>query len=251
MLRILRAEFRKNIIEMKTYYPDQIADFIIKFIIFVAFFVGFGKSRINETDFCIGYLFWMISSQIISEASVNISFEKQVGTIEQLLIKPYKMDIILAVRTFISFMVSFAKYLLLYIIIYFLFGIYINISVELVIICVISLIGFLGLGIALSGITMIFSKTASFETIISYLLLLLSGSVISYDNINHSVFNVMKLCPFVYEIYLAQNIVTGESLESGQTIYLLAINVIMLLLGMFVFRAIHKYVTRVGISNDY
>ena len=76
-------------------------------------------------------------------------------------------------------MVSFAKYLLLYIIIYFLFGIYINISVELVIICVISLIGFLGLGIALSGITMIFSKTASFETIISYLLLLLSGSVIS------------------------------------------------------------------------
>ena len=54
MLRILRAEFRKNIIEMKTYYPDQIADFIIKFIIFVAFFVGFGKSRINETDFCIG-----------------------------------------------------------------------------------------------------------------------------------------------------------------------------------------------------
>ena len=98
---------------------------------------------------------------------------------------------------------------------------------------------------------MIFSKTASFETIISYLLLLLSGSVISYDNINHSVFNAMKLCPFVYEIYLAQNIVAGESLGSGQTIYLLAINVIMLLLGMFVFRAIHKYVTRVGISNDY
>ncbi len=55
MIHLLKAEYKKSFIELKTYYPDQIVDIIIKYFLFVAFFVGFGKSQIDVGAFYIGY----------------------------------------------------------------------------------------------------------------------------------------------------------------------------------------------------
>ena len=54
MIHLLKAEYKKSFIELKTYYPDQIVDIIIKYFLFVAFFVGFGKSQIDVGAFYIG-----------------------------------------------------------------------------------------------------------------------------------------------------------------------------------------------------
>ena len=117
MIHLLKAEYKKSFIELKTYYPDQIVDIIIKYFLFVAFFVGFGKSQIDVGAFYIGYLYWMIASYIIAEASASISFEKQVGTIEQIFLKPVSVLQILTLRTFVMFSISVLKFGILFLIV--------------------------------------------------------------------------------------------------------------------------------------
>ena len=117
-MNLLKAETSKTLIEIKTYYPDHIVDVIIKYFLFLAFFLGFGTRNIGNDSFLIGYSFWIIASYIISEASVQLSYEKQIGTIEQLFIKPYSSSTILLVRSLLMFTVSLVKFALLAIVIF-------------------------------------------------------------------------------------------------------------------------------------
>lgn len=65
LVGLVKAELRKYLLEIKNYYPDQIVDLIIKYILFIVFFFGFYKNGSNSGDFYIGYLYWMIASYII------------------------------------------------------------------------------------------------------------------------------------------------------------------------------------------
>ena len=65
MIHLLKAEYKKSFIELKTYYPDQIVDIIIKYFLFVAFFVGFGKSQIDVGAFYIGYRVSLLDDSVI------------------------------------------------------------------------------------------------------------------------------------------------------------------------------------------
>ena len=116
MTAVLKAEFSKALIEIKTYYPDHIVDIVIKFFLFATFFIGFGKENISQNSFYIGYSFWMIASYIISESSATISYEKQIGTIEQIFIKPFSSQLIILIRSMLYFFVSLIKFSLLYLI---------------------------------------------------------------------------------------------------------------------------------------
>ena len=77
---------------------------------------------------------------------------------------------------------------------------------AVLLIFLISIIGFTGIGIGLSGLTLLFAKTASFESIVSYGLLLISGTVISYQNMPDIIFKIIRILPFVLEIDISQKV---------------------------------------------
>jgi len=244
LVGLVKAELRKYLLEIKNYYPDQIVDLIIKYILFIVFFFGFYKNGSNSGDFYIGYLYWMIASYIISEASVSISFEKQVGTIEQLLLQPVPIGIILVIRTLVLFTISIIKFVILLLIIMLTTNISIYVNLPLILIGLISIIGFLGIGLALSGITMMYTKTASFESVISYLLLLLSGTVISYSAMPKVVMCVIEYIPFILEINLSQCIINGAKVNILSMIILLLSNFIMFFIGYFIFEFFYNKVKK-------
>ena len=248
---LFKAEYKKNFLELKTYYPDQIVDIIIKYFIFVAFFIGFGKNSINISDFYIGYLYWMISSYIISEASASISFEKQVGTIEQVFLKPTPILLILVVRTLVMFSISLLKFGVLFCIVSLTMHITFVLNVQIIFIFIISVIGFMGIGIALSGVTLMFAKTASFESIISYALLLISGTIISYSAMPEALFQVIRIIPVVMEIDISQKVLNTGVLGAADLLWVLLSNVLMFLVGCLVFKLFLRKVKRNGIINKY
>lgn len=51
MIHLLKAEYKKSFIELKTYYPDQIVDIIIKYFLFVAFLSDLEKVRLMSGRF--------------------------------------------------------------------------------------------------------------------------------------------------------------------------------------------------------
>lgn len=251
ILNLLKAEYKKNFIELKTYYPDQIVDIIIKYFIFVAFFIGFGKDSVNINDFYIGYLYWMISSYIIAEASSTISFEKQVGTIEQIFLKPTPILLILVVRTLVMFSISLFKFAALFCIVSLTMQITFVVNLQVILIFIISVIGFIGIGIALSGVTLLFAKTASFEAVISYALLLISGTIISYSAMPAALFKVIRVIPVVMEIDVSQKILKSGVLNFTDFSLVLLSNIAMFAVGCLIFRLLLKRVKRNGIINKY
>lgn len=248
---LFAAEYKKSFRELKTYYPDQIVDIIIKYFIFVAFFIGFGKDHVDIGEFYIGYLYWMVASYIIGEASMNISFEKQVGTIEQVFLKPTPVLLILTVRTIVMLSISIMKFGILLGIVMLTMGISISITPQLLLIFLVSVIGFIGIGNALSGLTLLFAKTASFESIISYGLLLISGTVISYRVIPEGIFRALRWIPMVLEIDISQKVMRTGTLSVQEFLFVLISNVAMLALGALIFQLFLKKVKRHGIMNKY
>ncbi|MBR0429455.1 MAG: ABC transporter permease [Lachnospiraceae bacterium] len=249
-MKVLKAEVRKALLEMKSYYPDHIVDIVVKYFLFLGFVIGFGKKAISIDEFYVGYAFWMIASYIISEASVSISFEKQVGTIEQLFIKPTSSEIILLVRTFLMFLISFIKFGILYMIVIITMQYRILIPWQTILIFMISIIGFAGLGIALSGITMIFTKTASFESIISYGLLLVSGAIIPYANMP-TMFDKISWIPYIFQISLAQKVAIGSVVTPIEVMYLILSNVLLLVIGLLIYSVTYRAVRKSGVMNRY
>ena len=97
---------------------------------------------------------------------------------------------------------------------------------------------------------MIFTKTASFESIISYGLLLISGAVIPFANMG-SFFDKIKWIPYVFQISLAQKISRGNSFSLFDTLYVVLSNIFILLLGLLIYLINYKSVRKNGVMNRY
>ena len=103
--------------------------------------------------------------------------QKQLGTLQNLMIKPYSILQIISVKTLIWFMINSVKALIcigiasLFIKLTFRF--------EYFYIVILVCFGCMGISYILSAFTLIFTKMASFVSIVGYLFLFLSGSILS------------------------------------------------------------------------
>lgn len=251
MFRLIGAEFKKYILEVKTYYPDQIVDLVIRYILFAAFFYGFVYEVRNSTGYFIAYMYWIVASSIISELSISVSYEKQAGTIEQLIIKPYPFWLILTVKTYIVLLITIFKCVLLFAIIKITLPISLTFNLHLLWILLISVIGFTGIGLALSGLTMKFTKTASFESLISYGLLFFSGTIIAFDKMPFAVQKILDVIPFTAGINISQKLLEGSAPIFSAFLWLFVLNLVCFLLGYFIFQMIFKNVKMNGVLNNY
>ena len=101
----------------------------------------------------------------------------QTGNFENLMIKPYSIMQIISVKTLIWFMINSVKALVCIGIA----SLFIKLSFrfEHFYIVILVCFGCMGISYVLSALTLIFTKMASFVSIVSYLFLFLSGSILS------------------------------------------------------------------------
>ena len=182
-MRLIKAEFKKTLTEAISYYPDYIVGLITDLLLLVIVMNTDG----DRGEKVFGYILWILVNGVLSEASMCISTEKQLGTLQNLLIKPC------------------------------------SISQIIVLVC----IGIMGLSYILSALTLVFTKVASFVSVIGYLFLFLSGSIItvpdylSYTNPlsagvkyislvlsdSHTVYDFFILCVICVSWFLAGRII--------------------------------------------
>lgn len=177
-MRLIRAEFKKTLIEAISYYPDYIVGLITDLILLIIIINIDG----NMGEKVFGYILWILVNGVLSEASMCISTEKQLGTLQNLLIKPYSISKIITVKTIVWFVINFVKALVTAIIA----SIFMNTNnlfkIEYLYVIILVCIGIMGLSYILSALTLVFTKVASFVSVIGYLFLFLSGSIIDIPN---------------------------------------------------------------------
>ncbi len=140
--------------------------------------MAFNKNIQNDY---ISYFFWVLGSNVLSEASISISMEKQMGTLKNIMLKPYSIMSIMTYRTISYFIINFVKVIIIIILIKLILPIKIIFNPIVLIVLLLTMIGFYGLSMILMALTIIYTKTASFETIISYCLLLFSGIIVPLE----------------------------------------------------------------------
>lgn len=248
--RLLKIEFEKYWQEIKAYYPDHIVGIIVTFIFFYAFFVAF--SGLTDTqNLYVGFFYWFFASTVISEGSVSISYEKQVGTFEQLYLKPTSLLSILTARTIIWMTISFIKMILLLPILFIILNIELQFSFYIIPIFIITMIGLYGFGLLLSSLTLLYTKTASFESIISYIFLFFTGAIIPTTQFPEFLTYFSKFIPLSIGIDLSKSAIINGFVDLTEMLFLLINSLVYLLLGLFFYYYVIKKVKKMGLSSKY
>lgn len=242
------AEFRKYYLEAKCYYPDHIVSLIVLFITFIGFFKLFSDSNeIPNSAYYIGFVYWFYANGIIGESSVSISSEKQCGTFEQLLIKPSSLSSILFYRSICWLLFQSIEIALVMFVLHFFFSVPMSFSLMIIPVFVITMLGLVGISYFLSALTLIFTKTASFTSIISYLLLFFSG-VANGGEAKSFAYHVL---PLSQGIRISRSFILGENVSIPDVALLIVNALAYLVLGILVFHFVMRHGRKKGISMEY
>ena len=195
-MNLIKAEFRKTLTEAISYYPDYIVGLITDFFVLIIVINTEG----NTTEKVFGYILWILASGVISEASMCISTEKQLGTLQNIMIKPYSIAQIVTVKTIVWFSINVIKAIITMVVSY-----------------------------VLASVTLMFTKVASFVNIISYGFLFLSGSIVKIPDF------LVYTNPISYGVKYA-SVILKNGIWVMDTVIFLIICGSWLLVGYLIFR---------------
>lgn len=254
LYNIFVAELNKYWIEIRTYYPDHVAQLVTTYIFFMGFFFvfsgdSFGVAQTEKTLY--GFLLWFFSVNVITESSATISSEKQIGTFEQLMMQPCGISIVLAARTICWTIVSLVQCAFLLTIIVLTTSISINISTDFIAIVILTLIGLSGFGFLLGGLTVLYTKTASFGSIIQYFLLFFSGALFSVEAFPPVLKLISNGLPLTQGVKLLQMLVDNTPLLVGDWLTLLGVSIAYCAVGLLCMHLVINRALRLGVSKGY
>lgn len=226
-MNLIKSEIKKSIRESIVYYPD----FIVSSMISIMLFYFLVMNNDDYTLLLMSYLIWLIVSGVLSEASSAISTEKQIGTLQNLLIKPYSILTILIAKTISWFIINLIKTIFFLFILNIFYDISSIFRIEFLFIIIISAIEIMGLSLVLSALTLVFTKVASFEIIISYVLLFLSGSIVDVPRY------VIYTNPVSLATYLSSKVLNGKFYWYDFLTFI-SISMVYFVFGVIVFKVI-------------
>ena len=224
MFSLFKNELKKYIIEVISYYPDFIVGIIINFIMFILVFLDNNV----ENSYYIGYIFWILANSVLGEAALTISIEKQSGLLKNLLIKPYSIVTIMTFKTISWFLIK----------LFFTIKLIINIYVIMVII--ITMISIYGFSLILMGLTIVYTKTASFESIIGFIFLFLSNNKILIEKLPKDISNFFEYFPYILGINISEEIIFKGIIDYNKIFILLFLSILYLFIGYIVFKYVIK-----------
>lgn len=255
MFKVIKAEIYKYLFEMKNYYPDYIGNFILTFLFFFIFFSKLDFNNKTEIlNLIVGFIFWFFSCNSISQMSISISEEKQLGTFEQLLLKPISIEIILMIRTFCWNFISLIIVFIIFVLSIFIFPIshQVNFNIFLLIyVYIITIISFIGISYFLAAATLIYTKTASFSSVIQYLFLFLSGSIIPLNLLPKWIYILSQLIPLPHSINISVSILTNKIVDIKTLFLFTLLSIFYFFLGLNIFKYSIKKASIEGVNSSF
>lgn len=236
MFYLFRSELKKYMIEVLSYYPDFIVGIFISFIMYILVF----SDKNLESSYYIGYIFWVLSSSVLGEASLNISAEKQSGLLKNLLIKPYSIVTIMTAKTIAWFLINLFKLIIILALVKIFFPIKIIINIYVIMVIIITMVSIYGFSLILMGLTIVYTKTASFESVIGFIFLFLSNKNILINKLPAGISKAINFFPYVFGIDICEDIIFKGIVDFKRIAILFIISLIYLLIGYIIFRYVVK-----------
>lgn len=247
-MNLWKAEFIKYLHEVKCYYPDHIVGMIVTTLIFYMFLL-LNQQDITQTY--IGFVYWYLLSSVISEAAVSISSEKQMGILEQLIIKPFPFEQFILVRSSVWLLVNLLKVMIVSSILSVILQIQLPFNGQILFLFLLATIGVFGFTLILVALTLKYTKTASFDSILSYTLLFFTGAIIPKEQMPDWAQHFGQWLPISQGINLTNQLLNREVVRFADYFQLTLQSAIYVLLGYFLFHRIYRSSKISGINRRY
>lgn len=176
-VNLLKANLRKEYIELKRYLPNTIAILVTFYGIFLGMFFGIQvigdptTQDMNVQYAIVNYVFWFLAMSVVNDTGFQITNEAMRGTLEQLSMSPMGMLRIMIARLLSS---SVINIIMIIILLYFSMlttGQWLNIDVvTLAPILFLTIVSMFGLSLIIAGISIIVKQVQAFLQILQFLL---------------------------------------------------------------------------------
>lgn len=254
-LNLLKANLKKEYLELKRYLPNTIAMILTFYIIFLGLFgviqiVGDPTTQDANTQYVIvNYIFWFLTITIINSVGYEIINEAMRGTLEQLSMSPMGIWRIMSARLLSTTIINLVIVIALLYISMATAGQWLNIDVVTIVpIMLLTLFSMFGIGFIIAGISIILKQVQAFLQILQFILMALTFVPVSLSP-------VLQFLPFVKGVDMVREVmILGTSL-SQFTMYdylVLIINALFYLaLGLWVFIYCERVAMRKGLLAHY
>ena len=237
-MKLFKAELWKYLHEVRTYYPDHIVSIVVTTIVFYMFLLV-QHQQISQSY--VGFVYWYLLSSVISEAAVSVSSEKQMGILDQLIIKPFPFELL----------INLIKVAVVSLILSAILLIQISFSGWYIVIFLLTTVGVFGFTLVLVALTLKYTKTASFDSIISYALLFFTGAILPHEMMPEWAILIGRFLPISLGIEMTQSLIQGGRVTLIEYLLLAGQSVFFLVIGYVLFKRIYQSSKKAGIDRSY
>lgn len=176
---LAKAYFKKEFTIFRRYALNSLGGIITIYFIFLLIFLGYRGAAGASPQFgemleglVIGYLLWVFSLMVYQDVSHTIQTECREGTLEQLYMSAYPFGLVISMKVLASFFINLITIVILLFVMMWTTGQSLNIDViSIAPLIVFTLIGILGIGFAIGGVTLIFKRMDSYLQIVQFALI--------------------------------------------------------------------------------
>ena len=246
---LLVAEIRRYLAESRFYWPDFVTAWIGTALLIMVF--ALSSSDRNDGAYWIGLFLWTAVSNIVDQACMSISEDKQSGTFRQLMVRPTPMITQITAKTLTWSTVNTVVYLVFCMILFPLLGYPLGMTWTALLVIILVLIGAFGFTLLFGALTIVYTKVASATSLINYVLLLLSGAVLPLSMLPDWLVWVGRLLPTTLGIGMARDSIHGIEPTALQWGELVAQTIIFLAAGYLSFMLVIRHGRRRGFNMRY
>lgn len=205
-LNLLKANTRKEYLELKRYLPNTIAMLLTFYIIFLGLFgtihfIGDPSTQDANIQYVIvNYIFWFLTITVINSIGYEVINEGMRGTLEQLSMSPMGIWRIMTARLISTTIINLIIVIVLLYVSMLTSGQWLNIDVITIVpILILTLISMFGVGFIIAGISIILKQVQAFLQILQFILMGLTFVPLSLSP-------VIAYLPFVKGIDLVREV---------------------------------------------
>lgn len=247
----LKMDFKLTI----RYLPNAISEVLIFYLIFIGFFYGITLVGNPESiDYNIqmvilNYIFWFLILTVTQGLGWDISNEASQGTLEQLYITPFPFWLTIFFRILSTIIINIVTITVLLFAAMITSNQWLNLDLlSIVPITIVTLIGVMGIGFILAGITLVFKQ-------VDHILQLFQFVIMAMTFVPITIAPILKYAPFMFGLHLIRDIgisnVSIINIPLNDLIFLILNSTIYFLLGLFLFKKSEKVAKQKGLFGHY
>ena len=130
-------------------------------------------------------------------------------------------------------------------------SIQISFSGWYIIIFLLTTVGVFGFTLVLVALTLKYTKTASFDSIISYALLFFTGAILPHEMMPEWAVTIGRFLPISLGIEMTQSLIQGGRVTLMEYFLLACQSVLFLVIGYVLFKKIYQSSKKAGIDRSY